>query len=232
MIFQLIPDSTLFPDPALGEPDGLLAIGGDLNAERLLMAYQQGIFPWYEDDSPILWYAPHERFVLPTNRLNVSKSMKQVIRSGKFHYTYNQNFADIIRNCASVQRKDQNGTWITNDMAVAFMELHRLGFAHSIEVWNRDEQLVGGLYGVLIGRVFSGESMFSLETNSSKYALIQLATQFDITLIDCQVHSEHLQSMGAVMVLQAEYLKILQQQTYLAHGLRSTQDTPSNKTNT
>lgn len=221
MIFQLDPNSPFFPDPALAEPDGLLAIGGDLSPERLLAAYRQGIFPWYSDDTPILWYAPHERFVLPTNQIKISKSMKQVIRSNRFRCTHNQAFTHVIQQCSSIGRKDQDGTWITDDMMQAFIEMHQLGFAHSIEVWNTENKLVGGLYGILIGHVFSGESMFSLESNSSKYALIQLATKFNVGIIDCQVHSDHLESMGARMIPQSKYLTILAQQTYLAHGFQS-----------
>lgn len=227
MIFQLDPDSLLFPDVALAEPDGLLAIGGDLSTERLLAAYKQGIFPWYSDDTPILWYAPHQRFVLPADSIKISKSMWQVIRSGRFRCTHNQDFAQVIRHCSGVERKDQDGTWITDEMTTAFSRLHALGYAHSIEVWNSEHQLIGGLYGVLIGRVFSGESMFSLESNSSKFALIHLATAFGLDLIDCQIHSEHLERMGAVMISQARYADILDQQAYQPHGL-----TPNKTTST
>lgn len=219
MIFQLNPNDFRFPDPSLAESDGLLAIGGDLNPERLLIAYKLGIFPWYSDDTPILWYAPHERFVLPTDQIKISKSMQQAIRSNRFRCTHNEDFAQVIRQCSSIERKDQDGTWITNDMMEAFTALHRLGFAHSIEVWNHEGKMIGGLYGILIGRVFSGESMFSLESNSSKYALIHLAKSFDIDMIDCQIHSAHLESMGATMIPQSAYLNILEKQGYLAHGL-------------
>jgi leucyl/phenylalanyl-tRNA--protein transferase len=193
MIFRL-DDRLLFPDPALAEEDGLLAVGGDLSTERLMLAYSQGIFPWYSDDTPILWYAPHERFVLYPANLKVSKSMWQVLRSGKFRITFNQCFADVIRECSATFRKDQDGTWITNDMMDAYINLHQSGHAHSVEVWEND-RLVGGLYGVHVGRVFCGESMFSKVSNASKTALIHLCQTEKYNLIDCQVYTEHLERL-------------------------------------
>ena len=160
MIFQLDPQYLSFPDPALAEPDGLLAVGGDLRPERLLAAYRQGIFPWYSDETPILWYSPHERFVLRPEALKISKSMRQVLRSGRFDITHNEAFAEVITACATQPRAGQDGTWITTDMQRAYNELHRLGHAHSVEAW-LDGTLVGGLYGVVAGNVFCGESMFS-----------------------------------------------------------------------
>ncbi len=219
MIFQLNSDPTQMPDPTLAEEDGLIAVGGDLSPTRLLHAYHQGIFPWYSEDTPILWYAPHERFVLNPKNIRISKSMRQVLRSEQFSWTYNQAFTAVIDACATASRKDQDGTWIVDDMRTAYIQLHKLGFAHSIEVWNKASELVGGLYGVLIGRVFSGESMFSIASNSSKYALIQFAKHFDLQLIDCQIHSAHLESMGAGMVSQESYLQILDQQEYIQNGL-------------
>lgn len=219
MIFQLNADPTQMPDPALAEEDGLLAVGGDLSPTRLLHAYQNGIFPWYSEETPILWYAPHERFVLDPKNICISKSMRQVLRSDRFHWTYNQAFADVIDACASASRKDQDGTWIVADMRAAYIQLHELGFAHSIEVWNTDNELIGGLYGVLFGKVFSGESMFSHVSNSSKYALIQFAKHFDLQLIDCQIHSAHLESLGASMISQETYLRLLDQQEYTKNGL-------------
>ena len=207
MIFRL-DDRLLFPNPSLAEQDGLLAVGGDLSTDRLLLAYQNGIFPWYSDDDPILWYSPHERFVLYTSGLKVSKSMRQVLRSGKFAVTINTCFSDVVTACSSVTREGQDGTWITDDMKAAYTKLHREGYAHSVEVW-LDGKLVGGLYGVHTGDVFCGESMFSLVSNASKTALIWLCNTGKYKLIDCQVYTEHLESMGAHMIPREEYISIL-----------------------
>lgn len=205
MIFQLEQQSLSFPDPSLAEPDGLLAIGGDLRSARLIEAYRQGIFPWYDDSLPILWYSPHERFVLRPEALKVSKSMRQVLRSGRFAVTCNRAFPEVITACAVQPRRGQDGTWITDDMKQAYTELHTLGHAHSVEVWQGDE-LVGGLYGVAVGQVFCGESMFSKVPNASKTALVSLCQSGHYTLIDCQVYTDHLASMGAVMVPRSEYM--------------------------
>jgi leucyl/phenylalanyl-tRNA--protein transferase len=207
MIFRL-DERLIFPNPEQAEPDGLLAIDGDLSTERLLLAYQNGIFPWYGDDSPILWYSPHERFVLFPEKLKVSKSMRQVLRSGKFIITQNQCFAVVMEACSVVERLGQDGTWITNEMKTAYEELHNNGYAHSVEVWENDE-LVGGFYGVQIGSVFCGESMFSKASNASKTALIWLCQSGLYNLIDCQVHTEHLESMGAYMISREEYMAML-----------------------
>lgn len=208
MIFQLDTQSVSFPDPALAEPDGLLAIGGDLRPERLMAAYRQGIFPWYNDDTPILWYSPHERFVLRPEALKISKSMRQVLRSGRFGVTHDEAFAEVIAACSVQQRSGQDGTWITEDMQQAYTELYALGHAHSIEVWLADK-LVGGLYGVAVGEVFCGESMFSKEANASKVALVSLCQSGAYRLVDCQVYTDHLASMGARMITRAEYMKQL-----------------------
>jgi len=208
MIFLLQDNDNSFPDPALAEEDGLLAIGGDLSAERLLVAYQNGIFPWYSDDTPIMWYSPHERFVLFPDRLKLSKSMKQIVRSGKFTVTMNKDFTQVIQSCASALRKDQPGTWITSGMQQAYINLHKLGRAHSIEVW-QDKALVGGLYGVSVGLIFCGESMFSNVSNASKTALIWLCQNGNYSMIDCQVHTEHLESMGAEFISRQEYIGML-----------------------
>lgn len=207
MIFRL-DERLLFPNPELAEEDGLLAAGGDLSPERLLLAYQNGIFPWYSDDTPILWYSPHERFVLYPERLKVSKSMRQVLRSGRFRVTFDTAFAAVISNCSAAPREGQDGTWITDDMKAAYIHLHQLGHAHSVEAWLGDD-LVGGLYGVQAGRVFCGESMFSKVSNASKTALIHLCKTGLYDLIDCQVHTDHLQSMGAEMISRKEYIDLL-----------------------
>jgi leucyl/phenylalanyl-tRNA--protein transferase len=211
MIFRL-DDRLLFPDTTLAEEDGLLAVGGDLSTERLLLAYQNGIFPWYNDDTPILWYSPHERFVLFPDELKISKSMQQVLRSSRFRVTFDQWFEKVIDACSQVPREGQDGTWITDDMKNAYIHMHRQGYAHSVEVWEND-QLVGGLYGVNVGSVFCGESMFSLVSNASKIALISLCNSGNYSLIDCQVHTEHLESMGARMISRKEYMGILQNES-------------------
>ncbi|KQR69717.1 leucyl/phenylalanyl-tRNA--protein transferase [Pedobacter sp. Leaf176] len=207
MFFQLLDDDLSFPSPALAEEDGLLAIGGDLSLERLLSAYSNGIFPWFSDGEPILWYAPHQRCVIYPDKIKISKSMKKVMRDAIFKITINKAFSEVIRNCALMPREGQQGTWITNDMQDAYINLHKRGFAHSIEVW-LDEKLVGGLYGLKINRVFCGESMFSQVSNASKAALIFLS-KTDIDLIDCQLPNDHLMSLGAELIPQNEFMKIL-----------------------
>ena len=208
MIFRL-DKRILFPDPSLADEDGLLAVGGDLSVERLLLAYQNGIFPWYNDDTPILWYSPHERFVLFPDELKITKSMRQVLRSGKFKVSYNKCFERVIEACSASKREGQDGTWITDDMKMAYVRLHREGYAHSVEVWENDE-LVGGLYGVNVGDVFCGESMFSNVSNASKVALVSLCQSEKYKLIDCQVHTGHLESMGARLIDRKEYMAVLQ----------------------
>lgn len=207
MIFRL-DERILFPDPQLAEEDGLLAVGGDLSPERLLLGYRSSIFPWYSDDTPILWYSPHERFVLFPNELKVSKSMRQVIRSNRFRVSFDTCFVEVIAACALAERVDQDGTWITNDMQQAYIKLHQLGQAHSVEVWLGDE-LAGGLYGVHVGNVFCGESMFSKVSNASKLALISLCETGKYQMIDCQVYTDHLASLGAGMISREVYLEWL-----------------------
>ena len=208
MIFQLNDNDILFPDTALAEPDGLLAIGGDLRPERIVAAYQKGIFPWFSDDDPICWYAPHERCVIFPNKIHVSKSMLKSMRAKEFTITTNTIFADVIAACKNTPRKDQDGTWITDDMEKAYIKLYALGIAKSIEVW-QNEQLVGGIYGLEINNVFCGESMFSTVSNASKAAMIWLCTQNNYALIDCQMKTNHLISMGAEMIAQKLFMTIL-----------------------
>lgn len=209
MIFRLT-EELVFPNPELAEEDGLLAIEGDLSVERLLLAYQNGIFPWFGDDTPILWYSPHERFVLFPNEVKISKSMRQVLRNHPYKIIYNKAFEKVILACAEAKRKEGNGTWITEEMQSAYTKLHQLGHVHSIEVWE-NEELVGGLYGVLINKVFCGESMFSKKSNASKIALIWLCQNANINVIDCQIHSEHLEKMGARMIERDKFMDYLQQ---------------------
>ena len=208
MVFELSASECWFPDPELAEPDGLLAVGGDLSPERLMMAYQRGIFPWFNDDNLILWYAPHERFVLFPDEVRISKSMRQIMRSGAFAVTCDQAFDKVIGRCSHAKRKGQEGTWITSGMLQAYGTLHRLGRASSVEVWLGDK-MAGGLYGVPFGKVFCGESMFSDVPNASKAALIWLCEHGTYKLIDCQVYTDHLASMGARMISRNAYLRIL-----------------------
>lgn len=208
MIYQLSEDKIGFPAVELADEDGLLAIGGDLSSERLLLAYQNGIFPWFSDDTPILWFAPHERFVLYPQKLKISASMKKVLKSEKFSFSYDQAFPEIIRACANSPRLGQDGTWITSDMQSAYINLFELGYAHSVEV-RENGVLVGGLYGVQINQVFCGESMFSKVSNASKAALIYLCQHFKYVLIDCQVYTGHLESLGAEMISMKAYRRYL-----------------------
>lgn len=209
MIFRLTKE-LIFPNPALAEDDGLLAIDGDLSEERLILAYQNGIFPWFSEENPILWYSPHQRFVLFPAEVKISKSMQQVLRKNPFKVTYNNAFEKVILACAEAKRIEQDGTWITTEMQNAYIDLHLNGFAHSIEVWE-NENLVGGLYGVLINKVFCGESMFSKKNNTSKIALIWLCQNANINLIDCQIHSDHLEKLGARMIEREEFIAYLHQ---------------------
>jgi leucyl/phenylalanyl-tRNA---protein transferase len=198
-----------FPDHSEATRDGLLAIGGDLSLERLIHGYANGIFPWYNDEEPILWWSPDPRFVLFPKDLKVSKSMKQFLRNTTYQITENTAFEQVITHCAAIKRDDQHGTWIGKSMIDAYINLHRAGFAKSVEVWDQNE-LVGGLYGIDLGnKVFCGESMFSLKSNSSKMAFIWLAQSNKYRLIDCQLHTKHLESLGAKNVSRQEFLKYL-----------------------
>jgi leucyl/phenylalanyl-tRNA--protein transferase len=208
MVFRLSPGVIMFPDPALADDDGLLAIGGDLSEERLKLAYSNGIFPWYSEGEAILWYSPHERCVIFPERIKVSNSMEQVFKRNLFAITMDRDFESVILNCAGIPRKDQDGTWITGDMQQAYINLHEKGIARSVEIWKEDK-LVGGLYGLHVNDVFCGESMFSLEPNASKAALIWLCTAGNFTLIDCQLPNPHLISMGAEMISREKYIRIL-----------------------
>lgn len=202
----------IFPHPFLAEPDGLLAMGGDLSPERLLLAYRQGIFPWFDGDIP-LWWSPDPRFVLFPQELRESKSMVQVRKKSVFSFSRNKAFPDVIRHCRAIPREAQDGTWITADMEAAYTRLHQMGYAHSAEAW-QDGRLAGGLYGIRMGNVFCGESMFSLVSNASKFAFIQLVRELQdegVTLIDCQVHTAHLESLGAIMIPRKRFLDILDQ---------------------
>jgi len=200
-----------FPPVSKTHSSGIIAIGGDLSTERLLLAYKSGIFPWFEDGEPITWWAPDPRMVLFLDELIVSKSMRNILNRNIFKVTFNQNFRDVISNCQAVKRVGQNGTWITDDMIEAYCKLHELGIAKSVEVWLEDE-LVGGLYGVDLGHIFCGESMFSKVSNASKVAFISLVNQLKkehYKLLDCQVYNEHLESLGCREIDREDFMKIL-----------------------
>lgn len=207
-IYQLT-KKIVFPHPSLAEEDGILAIGGDLSPERIILAYQNGIFPWYNEGEPIIWHAPNPRFVLFPEKLKISKSMKQIINSKKYKISINKNFNEVIKQCALIKRKNQDDTWITNEMENAYIHLHELGYAHSVEIWNKENELVGGLYGINLGTVFFGESMFHKESNTSKLALITLIKHFPFKIIDCQVYTEHLASLGAEEINLDAFLQII-----------------------
>ncbi len=208
----LLSENIIFPPAQLANEDGILAIGGDLSFERLLLAYKSGIFPWYNQGEPIIWYSPDPRMVLFPDKLKVSKSMQQLIRKNEFKVTFNQNFSEVISNCKNIYRAaDQGGTWITDEMQQAYINLHKKGIAKSVEVWN-DDVLVGGLYGIDLGTVFCGESMFSKESNTSKLAFVYLVKRLEkenYKLIDCQVYNTHLASLGAEEIPRATFLKYL-----------------------
>ena len=203
----------LFPPVDTAGEDGIVAFGGDLSTERLLLAYRSGIFPWYNEDEPITWWCPDPRFVLFPQHLKVSKSMASVLRNGKFRFTINRAFTQVIQNCKTISREGQDGTWISPAVQKAYITLHTLGHAHSAEAWMNGE-LVGGLYGIRMGNIFFGESMFSKESNASKFAFINYIKQLQkegVVLIDCQVYTEHLESLGAEMIERKDFIEILKE---------------------
>lgn len=202
-------DTIEFPPLSEANNDGLLAVGGDLSSKRVLLAYQSGIFPWYEANQPLLWWAPNPRFVLYPSKLKVSKSSKRLLKSKKFEVSVNRNFKDVILACAKVKRQSQSGTWITDKMIDVYCELHQMGFAKSVEVW-LDNKLVGGLYGVQFNEdLFCGESMFSYVSNASKIGFISFIQMSDFKLIDCQVHSSYLESLGAEKINRSDFMQHL-----------------------
>ena len=203
-----------FPNPNQADANGLLAIGGDLSSKRLLKAYNSGIFPWYNEKEPLLWWSPNPRMVLFPKELRISKSMRVILRKEVFKITFNKAFNEVIQECAKIKRHDQEDTWITNDMINAYIELHKEGHALSVEVW-KEEKLVGGLYGIDLKdkKVFCGESMFSKESNASKAAFITLTKELnekEYKIIDCQMHTSHLESLGAREIDRKKLLEILQ----------------------
>ncbi|MDB5250143.1 MAG: leucyl/phenylalanyl-tRNA--protein transferase [Segetibacter sp.] len=210
MPLHVLDKNLWFPPVKEALADGLLAIGGDLSVNRLLMAYKAGIFPWFDGEIPV-WWCPDPRFVLLPDELRVSKSMNVLLKRKAFEFTTNKAFTAVIKACKEKEREGQDGTWITDEVELAYTELHKLGYAHSAEVW-LDNELVGGLYGVRMGNIFFGESMFSHISNASKYAFInyvQLLLKDGVQLIDCQVYTEHLESLGARMIDREEFLQYL-----------------------
>jgi leucyl/phenylalanyl-tRNA--protein transferase len=208
----ILNEELFFPPVTHTDPEGILAIGGDLSPERLQLAYKNGIFPWFEDDTPIIWWSPNPRMVLFLDELIVSKSMRNILNRNIFKVTFNQNFRDVISNCQKIKRNGQNGTWITNDMIEAYCNLNKLGLAKSVEVWQNNE-LVGGLYGIDLGHIFCGESMFSSVSNASKVAFISLVRQLEkenYKLLDCQVYNDHLDSLGCREIDRERFIAILQ----------------------
>ena len=212
MTVYLLPEEPFFPPAVDAEPDGLIAIGGDLSPERLLQAYANGIFPWFRDEEDVFWYSPDPRLILFPGQFKLPSSLNRIIRSRKFTVKFDTDFTSVIRGCAESVRPGQDGTWISGDFIEAYSALHRKGFAHSVEVYFQDD-LVGGLYGVSLGAAFFGESMFYRMNNASKvalHALVERCRQYGINFIDCQVETGHLQGLGAVLVDRVDYLNLLE----------------------
>jgi leucyl/phenylalanyl-tRNA--protein transferase len=213
MAVYALPDDLIFPDPRLGEKDGLLAIGGDLSPERLLLAYRQGIFPWYTEGQPILWWSPDPRMVLFLQKFKKHKNLRRTVESGKFTVRFDHDFEQVVEHCSRVPRRGQGGTWITREMKQAYLTLHMMGFGHSVETY-REGKLVGGLYGLSLGSVFFGESMFHLETDASKVALwhlVERLRQWEFEFIDVQQETSHLRSLGAEAIDRMKFLTLLEQ---------------------
>lgn len=212
-MLHFLTDELFFPPPEAADKDGLLAIGGDLSPARLLLAYRRGIFPWFSAGEPPLWWCPDPRFVLFPDELRVSKSMKALLRKEAFDFRVNTAFNAVLRACRDAPRAGQDGTWITDEIVCGYTALHHLGYAHSAEAW-QDGELVGGLYGVRLGNIFFGESMFSRMSNASKYAFIRWVEMLHtegVRVIDCQVYTEHLESLGARMIPREQFLLLLQE---------------------
>lgn len=200
-----------FPSVENATEEGMIAMGGDLSSDRLMLAYRSGIFPWYNEGEPIIWYSPDPRMVLFPKQLQISRSMQRILKKETFTVTYNQHFEEVITNCKTIDREGQSGTWITDDMLKAYIKLHKIGVAKSVEVW-KDKELVGGIYGIDLGTVFCGESMFSKVSNASKVAFISLVQQLEkdnYKLLDCQVYNDHLASLGAEEISREAFLEYL-----------------------
>lgn len=213
MPFFKLSKDLIFPDPSLAEEDGLLAAYGDLSPERLILAYSNGIFPWFSEDEPILWWSPDPRFVLYPKDIRISHSMKKILKKNIYKISFDTCFRGVISNCAEVRK--ESGTWITNDMIEAYCKLYHMGYAHSVEAWH-ENKLVGGLYGIIIGKCFFGESMFSTMDNASKTAMITLCKKLqdeNFVIVDCQVYSKHLESLGAVNISREKFLEIVKKES-------------------
>ena len=209
----LLSNELYFPPVTEADEEGILAIGGDLSTQRLLLAYRNGIFPWYTDDEPIIWWCPNPRFVLFPDEIKISKSMRAVVKKQTYSFTINNCFNNVIKNCKTINREGQSGTWISEEVIDAYTNLHNLGYALSAETW-KNNKLIGGLYGVKMGNIFFGESMFSLSPNASKFAFIQLVQHLKnegVKLIDCQVYTNHLESLGAKMIDRNDFMRLLEQ---------------------
>jgi len=222
-VFQL-EDELIFPHPVLRDDDGLLAVGGDLSIQRLLLAYRWGLFPWYHDDQPILWWWLVPRLMIRPQQIHISHSLKSILNKNIFRVTINTAFGEVIQHCGEIKRMNQDGTWITADMMKAYMAMHEEGYAHSVEVW-RNKELVGGLYGIAYGRIFTGESMFAKESNASKVAFVHLAKHLEarnFEWIDCQQDTPHLRSMGAYLVEEDDFMQVLRfnQKEALQSGIK------------
>lgn len=212
-VYQIPDEHFIFPHPSLGDPSGLIGIGADLHPQRLLIAYQNGIFPWYSIGEPIHWWCLTPRLILYPQKIKISKSMKACLKSTKYKVSFDREFLNVMLQCKTVSRTDQNGSWIHQNVLDAFIELHRLGIAHSVEIWE-DDELIGGLYGLAIGKMFCGESMFTKRPNASKLALIRLAAfleKKDYLFIDCQQDTTHLRSMGAELVKKEIFFRMLEE---------------------
>ena len=225
-VFRLAEHLNLFPSPLLADPSGVLAVGGDLTVDRLKVAYSYGIFPWYSEDQPILWWFPDPRCVLYPDQFRISGSLRTTLRQAKFIVTFDRAFEHVIEHCQNIRRKDEAGTWIMPEMRDAYCALHRAGYAHSLEVW-KGNKLVGGLYGVAMGRIFYGESMFSLETDASKVGLAHLVDVLvskGFWAIDCQQDTPHLRSLGAELVDAKDFYDMIHrnQVAMLQDGVRTT----------
>jgi len=206
----ILDDNLWFPPESSAMEDGLLAIGGNITTERLLLAYSKGIFPWYNDDLP-LWWHPNPRFILLPQELKISKSMKQLLAKNEFEFKINTSFKEVITQCKNIFRKNQDGTWINNKIIETYTELHFQGYAHCAETW-QNGILIGGLYGIKMGNIFFGESMFSHQNNASKFAFVKYVKQLQqegIVLIDCQIYTEHLESFGAKMIQRSDFMEII-----------------------
>jgi leucyl/phenylalanyl-tRNA--protein transferase len=211
-VYQIPDEQIIFPHPSKANSDGLLGIGGKLEPERILLAYQNGIFPWYSFDEPVMWWCLTPRLILFPEKIHLSKSMNRYIQQNNFHFSFDTHFESVMLQCKTINRKDQNGSWIHEDVLNAFIKLHQMGIAHSIEIWEENE-LIGGTYGLAIGKMFCGESMFSKKSNASKFALIQLSRflisqNFDF--IDCQQDTPHLRSMGAELISKKIFFEMLE----------------------